>query len=399
MGTLHAPVAGPVDLLGEHPVDGLDQLRVVGGQSGVGERDGGQAGVPDRGLAGLDHPGTVLAPYGEPVQGRKAGAQHGVVEVVAEEVQGDDGVDGGRLDAAPAAVVLLPLDDPAGGGAHRGAAQLADGDLVVEVQRLVEALEEAVPAGGGGERPRRVGPARIGVQLVEAERRRAHRAFGRDDRQRHDGLPRPASEVIDVEREPLGEVEELRGQFGQVVPLPPAEEGQPDAGEDPGRGHAALLTDPCGGRGHVRCVRGVPGEAQGDIGLDGGGEFAGPAVEGGPGAVRALFAADVAGRGCGELRVLDAQELTKHQIFGVHRDVGLEVALPPSGGVLDGEQIVRGAGGRTPGGLRRVVSYGGLRWVGLFRLSQRWHRWPRGPGAAAPRCFRRSSLSWLPLRQ
>lgn len=222
MGPLYAPVAGPADLLGEHPVDGLDQLRVVGGQSGVGERDGGQTGVPDRGLAGLDHPGaaaspavgpggSVLAPYDEALQGGQAGAQHGVVEVVAEEVQGDDGVDGGGLDAAPAAVVLLPLDDPAGGRAHRGTAQRAEGDLVVDVQRLVQALEEPVPAGGGGERPRRVGPAGIGVQLVEGERRRAHRAFRRDDGQRHDGLPRPASEVVDVEREPLGEVDELRG--------------------------------------------------------------------------------------------------------------------------------------------------------------------------------------------
>ncbi len=72
-GSAHLPVPGAVDLLGQYPVGRLDQLRVVGRQSGVGEGDGGQAGVPYRGLARLDHPhgravGLVLAPDGEAVQ-------------------------------------------------------------------------------------------------------------------------------------------------------------------------------------------------------------------------------------------------------------------------------------------------------------------------------------------
>ncbi|CAM5489791.1 hypothetical protein STANM309S_01357 [Streptomyces tanashiensis] len=206
---------------------------MVGAQPGVGERDGGEAGVPDGRLAGLDHPRAVLAPDREPVEGLQAGPHDGMLQVVPEEVEGDDGVDGRRLDAAPAAVVLLALDDPPGGDVHGGAADPARGEAVVDVQRLVEPLEDPVPAGGRGERPVRVRPRRVGVQFVQREGRGPDRALRGDDGERHDRLPGPAAEVVDVEREPLRQEEQLRRQLGQVLPAPPAEEGQPDPGEDP----------------------------------------------------------------------------------------------------------------------------------------------------------------------
>lgn len=307
---------------------------MVGGQARVGERDGGEAGVPDRRLTGLDHPGAVLAPDGEPVQRRQPLTHHGVLEVVAEQVQRDDRVHRGWLDATPAAVVLLPFDDPARRRVHRGPAQPARDDLAVLMQGLVETLEGPVPTRHGSEGFDRVGVVGVGVQLVERERRGPHRALRRDDGQRHDRLPRPAAEVVDVERHPLREVDEFRREFGQVVPLPPAEQGEPDPGEDAGRGDAAPLADPGGRPRHVRLVRAVPGQPQGDVRLDGRGEFAGAAVEGGPGAVLTLLAADEqSGGACGRL-VADSQELAEEQVLGVHRDVRLEVALPPALRVL-----------------------------------------------------------------
>lgn len=168
-GPAHGPVARADDLLAEHPVGGLDQRRMVGAQSRVGQGDRGEAGVPHRGLAGLDHPGAVRAPHREPLQGLQTGAHHRMSEVVAEQVQGDDRVHGGRLDPAPAAVVLLPFDDPAARARHRRLAQAARCEAPVDVQGLVHPLEGAVPAGQRGESPGGVGGTRVGVQLVEGE--------------------------------------------------------------------------------------------------------------------------------------------------------------------------------------------------------------------------------------
>ncbi len=366
VGPAHGPVAGAQDLLVQQPVGGLHQRRVVGGHAGVGEGGHGQAGVPHRGLAGLDHADggavrAVLVPDGETVQRLQARAQHRVAEVVAEEVEGDDRVHGGGLDAAPAAVVLLTLDDPAGRGVQRGAAQRDEGEAVVGVQRLVQALEEALPAGGGGERARRVRPAGVRVQLVEVEGRGPYGAQRGDDGERHDGLPGPLAEVVDVEGDPLRQEHELGRELGEVLPPPPAEERQPDPGEDPGGGDAALLADPRGGGGHVGVLGGVAGESEGDVGLDGRGELGGAAVEGGPGAVGALPRADEAGGGLGGPLVADAEELAQHQVFGVHGDVGLQVALPPALGVLAGEEVRGGALDGAGGGLARLRGPGGGR--------------------------------------
>ncbi len=297
----------------------------------------------------LDHPGAVLAGEREAVQGLQAGPHDGVAEVVAEQVQGDHRVDGRRLDAAPAAVVLLPLDDPPARGGHGGPAQGAGGDLAVRVQGAVQPLEGAVPARQGGEAGagRRIG--RVGVQLVQGERGGAHRALGGDDGERNDGLPGPAAEVVDVQRGPRRQEDQLGRQLGEPVPGPPAEEGEPDPGEDPGLGDAALGADPVGGAGHVRGVGAVPGEPQRDVRLDGGGEVGRAAVEGGPGAVLALFAADEEGGGAGGGLVTDAEELAEQQVLGVHRDVGVEVPLPPALGALEAQEVVGGAG---PGPLR-----------------------------------------------
>ena len=68
-----------------------------------------------------------------------AADQHGMIQRVAEQVQGQDRVDPRRLDAAPSAVGLLAGDDPLGGAAHgaeRGPG--LTGGAVVELQRPVQ---------------------------------------------------------------------------------------------------------------------------------------------------------------------------------------------------------------------------------------------------------------------
>ena len=67
----------------------------------------------------------------------------GMVEPVAERVQRDDRPDPRRLDPAPRAVRLLPLDDPALGRAQRAPAQRPERLALVPVQAAVEERERA----------------------------------------------------------------------------------------------------------------------------------------------------------------------------------------------------------------------------------------------------------------
>ena len=113
---------------------------------------------------------AVLAPRPRSGRATPARAHHRVFEVVAEQMQRDHRVHRGRLDAAPAAVVLLALDDPARGGAHRRLAQPAQRPALVDVQHPVEPLEERRPSATARERLAGSGPA-VGAQLVERERR------------------------------------------------------------------------------------------------------------------------------------------------------------------------------------------------------------------------------------
>lgn len=328
---------------------------MVGAQACVGERDGGEAGVPDRGLAGLDHAGAVLAPDREPVQRGESGPHHRVVEVVAQQMQRDDGVDGGRLDTAPAAVVLLAFDDPAGGRVHREAAHPARGDPVIEVQRLVEALEDTVPTGRRCGAPGWVRFAGVGVQLVQCEGGGPDRPLRGDDSERHDGLAGPAAEVVDIERDPLREEHQLGREFRQVVPFPPPEQGQPDPGEHPARRDPALFPDPPRGAEHVRVVRPVPGQPQCHVRLDGCGQVPRSIVERGPGAVTELLAADEAAGRLYRGGILDSEELAEQEVLGVHGDVGGEVALPPALFVLSAQEVLHRAFRGPPRGGQYVV--------------------------------------------
>ena len=154
---------------------------------------------------------------------------HRMVERVAERVQRDDRPDPRRLDAAPGAVALLALDDPALGGAERAAAQRP---------RPAAARRRA----GRGRAGRRRVPRHRSAAPAATPRRAARRsrtATGRrgpqrgDDRQRDDRLPRPAAEGVDGERR----ARRAAGSARAGAPAPPShdqsdEQREPHARED-----------------------------------------------------------------------------------------------------------------------------------------------------------------------
>src|SRR5690349_4904233 len=192
-----------------------------------------------------------------------------------------------------------------------------------------------------------------GLELVDGDPDGPRGPERLDHGQRHGRLPRPAAPVVDVEREPGRQVDQLGRDDRQVVPRPQAGQGQPDPGEHAGRLDAALLGDPVPGQLHVRRVRLVAGQPQGQVGLDRGGQVGGAAVEVGPGAVVSLLGPDPAARGRDHGVVAQAEELAQQQVLGVHGHVGLELALPPPLSVLQAEQMLAGPVKGPAGEIRR----------------------------------------------
>ena len=69
-----------------------------------------------------------------------------MVERVAHRAQGEDRVDPGRLDAAPAAVGFLAVEQPALGLGERAALERPDVVAVEQAQGAVDDGERALPA-------------------------------------------------------------------------------------------------------------------------------------------------------------------------------------------------------------------------------------------------------------
>ena len=235
---------------------------------------------------------------------------HRVVEAVAEQVQRDQRVDPRRLDAAPAAVLLLPRDDPLGAPAHRGRAGRPRAGASracrsYRVQHPVEPRERRWPAEPAIRSPgvRLAASADAGAR--SSSRPNGSGRTGRSEPTMVSGTivwRGPARPVVDVQREPGGQVDQLGRHDRQVVPGPLAEQRQPDAGEHPGRLDAAAVADPGRRRRHVRGVGRVAGQPQRHVRLDRGGQVAVAAAEVRPGAVGALAGPDPPGRRRGLLR-------------------------------------------------------------------------------------------------
>ena len=172
------------------------------------------------------------------------------------------------------------------------------------------------------------------VQLAEVEGKATHRPVRTDNREGHHRLARPAPEVVDVERDPWWEQHQFRGQDRQALPGPLAEESQPDPREDTTRPNSPGRSNERRGAFHVRCLDRVSRQPQRHVRLSGGREISGTAEIGTPGSVLSLARADPPRRRSRLLRGPDAEELAEEKVLGVHRDIGLQFALPPTLRVL-----------------------------------------------------------------
>src|ERR1700689_2453085 len=116
-----------------------------------------------------------------------------MVQLVAEQVQRHDRVHPRRLDTAPAAIALLPGDDPVRAPPQRRPPHRLH--RPVPVQYLVERGEGAGPWIGC-----RLVRGDAGTEFIDAEVEGAGRAERLDDGEGDDGLAGPAAPVVDVER-------------------------------------------------------------------------------------------------------------------------------------------------------------------------------------------------------
>ena len=197
------------------------------------------------------------------------------------------------------------------------------------MQQRVDGLEPSRP---GAER---VTGQRLGArfQLIDVEAELVRRSIRAHDGEGDHGLAGPAREVVDVEGHSTGHEHEFWWHHGQLAPGPEVEQGEPDPREDA----TALRPRPCDNecaraRAEVLVVGRVAREAQRDVGLNGGRQIGRTAEEVGPGAVFALARANPRRRRRGLFGRSNAEELAQEKVFGVHRDVRLELALPPAVG-------------------------------------------------------------------
>ncbi len=145
-----------------------------------------------------------------------------------------------------------------------------------------------------------------------------------------------------------GQQHHLRRQHGHVLPRPGSEQRQPDVGEHAGPLEAAVPASERAGDAHVRRPRARrrPAAARRRPRSSSTGRRARRKLLQDP----SSFCCEriQLGRALGRLGLADAEEFAQQQIFGVHRDVRLELALPPSLGVLEREQVVAGPAKGAP---------------------------------------------------
>src|SRR6185503_1227224 len=121
---------------------------------------------------------------------------------------------------------------------------------------------------------------------------------------------------------------------GKLVPAPLPEQRQPDGREGARPGDPAARADEGAGARHVRRVRAVAGELEREVALDAGGKISGRAVVQRPAPVVALVPADVLGHSAPPFLVAGAEEVSEHQVLGVHGGVGFELRPPVAVRVL-----------------------------------------------------------------
>ena len=155
------------------------------------------------------------------------------VGTVAAAGERDERPHPGGLDATPAAVSFLPVEDPALRHGEGVAATRLHGGARVALEEAVDVVPDV--AAGVSRGPE--------VELAPGPRGRewSNRAVVHDDRERHHGLPSPAGEGVERDRHPGTHQRELHRKLGHLAPRPEPEQREPDSREHPGRADAAAL--------------------------------------------------------------------------------------------------------------------------------------------------------------
>ncbi len=250
---------------------------------------------------------------------------------------------GGARSSSPPGRRRIGAAAPAGGvrrrvsGAARRSAQPARGAVGSE------ATARRGPPWG-----RRRGRVRMRLELLQVEREPADGAVRFHERQRDDRLAGPAREVVDVEREPRRQQDDLRRQRRHPIPGPQPEERQPQMGEDARAGDSALLEDELGSR--RACARPrahPPPDAAPSRPRSSWRGRRGP--RGSSPTSRRPAAGSGSRRRCARSRrAADAEELAQQHVLRVHRDVRLQLAPPPAGLALQRKQVLASRLERQP---------------------------------------------------
>ncbi len=217
------PVAGPVDLPVEQPVDGTRGRRVRFSQAGCRKSPQGDGGVPDRRFAGLN-PAALFVVNNQVAELPPALPHLGAVVAMTQGVKRQQAPDDRRVDRPHAVAPLRPFERPALRGLDGPLPQRQPVALPQELERRVNRPKETVPT----ERPPAgglAGAAQLGPVLRRLDEQLANPAAGvdvlrraqrRDDRERHDHRPRPGADRVQVHRKPFGEKHHLRRNLGTL---------------------------------------------------------------------------------------------------------------------------------------------------------------------------------------
>jgi len=211
------------------------------------------------------------------------------------------------------------------------------------VYSLGQAVIHGLPAGG--------------EKFVETHTRgkESDRFFRRDDGKGHHSRPCPGGEVMDVERKPLGQVDDFRGQIGGVRPRPLAEKGEPVFGEDSDSLGPIVGEEPPAGLGDYLLVGGKPRITEGGVAFNRGVDVAlfGVAIHI-PAPVGPLLVDDVIHHAF-LLRVVEAAKHHCQDPLGLHAAIRFHRGVPVTSRKLRPQKPGNGPRQRRP--FRRGVVF------------------------------------------
>ncbi len=227
-GIFDAPITGGVvrNLLLQSPFHGTLHRRMIFAKSRERECAQRPCRVPHRRHARLKAPAFFVVDD-EAIETADAFLHHRMIEAEAHKIERNERIHPWRLNAAPASIGFLPLDDPLRSRLHSALTQRVAGDAIVDLQKLIEPPHPA--------RTRNAMHRRFRAcvdDLAHVDAKIANGPFRDDDGQRRNRSARPTGEVVEIEWHPCWKVHDLGRQRRNAVPRIYAEEREPNLREN-----------------------------------------------------------------------------------------------------------------------------------------------------------------------